>query len=65
MLTAPIAGFFALFWASVYLRDAAYRVGAGDSGNRMLAHVILVVVLYCLVAITQRPVGSPSVERVS
>jgi hypothetical protein len=60
LLVAPIAGFVALLWASPVLRDVAYRVGTGDSGSRMLAHVFLVVLFW--IAST---VGQASVARAS
>ena len=37
-----------LFFA--YERGGGYRVGAGDSGNRMMMHVALVLVLYLIAA---------------
>jgi hypothetical protein len=46
----PIAGFGVMFWLLVYLREGTYRVGAGDSGNRILAHVFLVAVAYVAIA---------------
>lgn len=52
LLVAPIAGFAALYWASPVFREGSYRVGTGDSGNRMLAHVFLVVAFYIVVTIS-------------
>lgn len=34
-----------------YLRGSPYRVGPGDSGNRMLMHVVFVIGLYLIVAL--------------
>ncbi len=36
--------------AFVYLRDGAYRIGQGDSGNGMLMHVALVLMVYIVIA---------------
>jgi len=36
--------------AFAFLRDGAYRVGEGDSANRMLMHVVFIVGLYLIVA---------------
>ncbi|MGF1667732.1 MAG: hypothetical protein ACFCVC_15850 [Acidimicrobiia bacterium] len=50
----PIAGFAVMFWLLIYLREGPYRVGAGDSGNRILAHIFLVTVTYVAVAAGSR-----------
>ncbi len=42
----PLAGYGVLFWLLPYIREGAYRVGTGDSGNRVLAHVFLVAIAY-------------------
>ena len=39
--------------AFAYLRGGAYRVGAGDSANRMLMHVVFVIGLYLILAMGQ------------
>lgn len=44
--TAPIAGYALLYWLLPYFRFGAYRIGAGDSGNRILAHILPVVLVY-------------------
>ncbi|MEN8240192.1 MAG: hypothetical protein ABFR53_13440, partial [Actinomycetota bacterium] len=36
--------------AFAYLRGASYRVGEGDSGNRMLMHIVFVIGLYLILA---------------
>lgn len=56
----PIAGFGVMFWLLIYLREGSYRVGAGDSGNRILAHVFLVTVAYVAIAAgsMNRPAGT-------
>jgi hypothetical protein len=35
----------------MHLRDSAYRVGAGDSGNRMLMHVLFILLAYLVLAV--------------
>lgn len=52
---APLVGFGVLFFLLVYLREGTYRVGTGDSGNRILIHGLLVAVTYVVVG-----AGSPS-----
>jgi hypothetical protein len=48
--TVPIVGFGLLFWLLPLLRGGAWRVGTGDSGNRILAHVLSVVVAFLVLA---------------
>jgi hypothetical protein len=48
--TVPILGFGLMFWLLPLLRDGAWRVGTGDSGNRILAHILLVVVAFLVLA---------------
>ncbi len=48
--TIPIAGFGLLYWLLPLIRDGAWRVGAGDSGNRILAHILPVVVIFLVLA---------------
>jgi hypothetical protein len=50
MWTVPILGFALLYWALPYLREGAWRVGTGDSGNRILAHFLAVTVLFLVLA---------------
>ncbi len=45
LATWPLALLFFTF-----LRDSGYRVGAGDSGNRMMMHVVFVLILYLVTA---------------
>jgi hypothetical protein len=52
--TVPILGFGLLYWLLPLLRDGAWRVGTGDSGNRILAHIIAVVVMFLVLAATNR-----------
>ncbi len=42
-----------LLLAFAYVRGSAYRVGPGDSANRMLMHIVFVVGLYLIVAVGQ------------
>jgi hypothetical protein len=55
--TVPILGFGLLFWALPGLREGPWRVGTGDSGNRILAHILAVVVGFLVLAATE-PVAS-------
>lgn len=48
--TTPILGFAILWLMLPMIRDNAYRVGAGDSGNRILAHMLAVVVAFLVMA---------------
>ncbi len=57
--SVPIIGFAILFWLLPLLRDGAYRVGEGDSGNRMLAHFLALVVAFLVLAAIE-PDKSPS-----
>jgi hypothetical protein len=50
MWTVPIGGFGLLFFLLPLLRDGAYRLGSGDSGNRILAHFFPVVVAFLVLA---------------
>lgn len=49
MLCLPVTGFFVLLGFLPFARGYAYRIGPGDSGSRVLVHVLLVVV-FMLVA---------------
>jgi hypothetical protein len=46
----PALGYLPLVIALAFLRGAAYREGPGDSGNRLLMHMLLVAVLYVVLA---------------
>lgn len=48
--TTSIIGFGLLFWLFPLLRGTAWRVGTGDSGNRILAHFLPVVVMFLVLA---------------
>lgn len=48
--TIPIVGFAILWWLLPMMREGAYRVGTGDSGNRILAHMLAVVVAFLVLA---------------
>jgi hypothetical protein len=52
--TTSIVGFGILFWLLPLLREIAYRVGTGDSGNRILAHFLPVVVMFIVLAAVDR-----------
>lgn len=49
-LRFPLTAFVPLMFIIAYLREGAYRVGAGDSFNRMLLHILPLLVLYIIVA---------------
>ena len=51
--TTPIIGFGILFLILPLVREGTWRVGAGDSGNRMLAHIVAVVVVFVVFAALQ------------
>lgn len=48
--TVPLWGFALLFWLLPLLRGGPFRVGSGDSGNRILAHILGVVVSFLVLA---------------
>lgn len=48
--SVPVVGYLLIWWLLPYLRGNAWRVGTGDSGNRILAHIIFVVVAYVVIA---------------
>ncbi|MEN8238714.1 MAG: hypothetical protein ABFR53_05880 [Actinomycetota bacterium] len=48
-----LAAYPVLLLAFTYLRGSPYRVGPGDSANRMLMHVVFVIGLYLILAIGQ------------
>ena len=50
--SSAIVGFAVMFWLLPYLRDAAYRTGTGDSGNRMLVHILLATIVYVVLTLT-------------
>lgn len=52
--TTSIMGFGLLFWLLPLLREGAFRVGTGDSGNRILAHFLPVVVMFLVLAAVDR-----------
>jgi hypothetical protein len=45
-----VVAFGVLFFVFPYLRGSPWRVGPGDSGNRMLAHFLLVVMVFVFMA---------------
>jgi hypothetical protein len=49
--TTPIMGFAFLFFLLPYIRESPWRVGSGDSGNRILMHMFLVVVAFAIIAL--------------
>lgn len=62
-LTAPLWVFAAGFPLLPYLRDGAFRVGTGDSGNRTLAHVAFVAVVYVVLSIGYSQVRDRAPEQ--
>ena len=61
--TVPIIGFALLHWALPYVREGAWRVGAGDSGNRIMAHYLAVTVIFLVLAAVHNK-GDASLDRV-
>lgn len=51
--TVPVLAFFLLYWILPLLREGAWRVGTGDSGNRILIHFVAVVVGFIALATVQ------------
>jgi hypothetical protein len=51
LLRFPLTTFIPFAFLLAYLREAAYRVGEGDSLNRMWIQVIPIAVLYLIAAI--------------
>jgi hypothetical protein len=50
-LRFPVTTFVPLGFLFAYLRETAYRVGDGDSLNRMFIHIVPLAVLYVVAAI--------------
>ncbi len=46
----PLLTYGVALFVFAYLRGGGYRTGTGDSGNRMLVHVTLVLVVYLVLA---------------
>ncbi len=55
--SVPIVGFGLLFWLLPLIREGAWRVGEGDSGNRILAHILAVVVGFLVLAALEPQTG--------
>ena len=60
VLRFPLTAFVPLSLLLAYLRDGAYRVGPGDSLNRMLLHLVPVAVLFVVTAFASRRWGLPA-----
>lgn len=54
--TGTVVGFALVYFLTPVLRGNPWRLGTGDSGNRMLAHVLLVAVAFVVMAVSQRSV---------
>jgi hypothetical protein len=52
-----LAAYPVLLLAFTYLRGSPYRLGPGDSANRMLMHIVFVIGLYLIVALGQLAAG--------
>lgn len=65
--SVPVVGYLLIWWLLPYLRSGAWRVGTGDSGNRILAHIIFVAVAYLVIAAarTYRVDGEPSKSEIA
>jgi hypothetical protein len=57
-----VVAFGLLFFTFPYLRGSPWRVGPGDSGNRMLAHFLLIVLAFVVLTFGRR---EPEPEAVS
>lgn len=62
--TIPVMGFGLLYWLLPLLREGAWRVGTGDSGNRILIHFVAIVVGMVVLGASSTTVA-PSVEGIS
>jgi hypothetical protein len=51
---APIFGFGLLYFLLPYLRGSPWRVGYGDSGSRIVAHILLVMVAFVVLVVLER-----------
>ncbi len=51
-----LGGFTVMYWLLPVLRNGPYRVGSGDSGNRILAHGFLVAIAAVVVGLTGKAV---------
>jgi hypothetical protein len=54
-LRYPVTMFVPLMFLLVYLREGAYRVGPGDSLNRMLIHIVPLTVLFLASTAASKP----------
>ncbi len=61
--TVPIVGFGLLFWLLPLIREGAWRIGPGDSGNRILAHILAVVVAFLVMSTLDSRSGRPDIGR--
>jgi hypothetical protein len=59
-LRFPVTASIPLFFLLPYFRDGAYRVGHGDSLNRMLIHIVPLAVLFVAAAASSRHWGLPA-----
>lgn len=50
-LRFPVTTFVILGFLLAYLRDGAYRIGNGDSFNRMLIQIVPLAILYIIIAV--------------
>lgn len=48
--TTPILGFGVLFLLMPYLRGSPWRIGSGDSGNRIVSHILFVIIAFAVLA---------------
>lgn len=56
----PVCAFGLLYWILPLLRDGAWRVGGGDSGNRILIHMAAIVVGFVVLAYASTVEGEPA-----
>lgn len=51
MWTTPILGFGILYLLLPYLRGSPWREGTGDSGSRIVTHILMVIVAFAVLAL--------------
>lgn len=61
----PVVGYGLLWWLLPFLRDGPWRVGTGDSGNRILAHILFPAVVYVVLAVASTNPASSQREELA
>lgn len=63
--TSSMIGFCLLFWLLPYFRGGGWRVGPGDSGVRILIHLLPIAVAFLLLAATSTGTTEPELAAES